>query len=289
MSTLKELLKEVGGTRKDILSLPVESLYINPKFDERKSLGDIEDLALSIFQEGFHPNEPIFVRPSKDGNYFEVADGRRRARAAKIAKEKYGWNGQVYATPAPLQMTDKDLIFATLYSNNDRRKPFEPIEEGKYFITLKKEMNVNEEEISKKIGKSITYILDRIAFASLDQEFSKDISTFIEKGQLSITAATKIAKILDKTERESAWNDIKIAHNALKSDLKNDSKDSQKNKKIKCKDIIKAKKGSLEHISIKILKANLKVVKENYEKTNELYWDGAKDVIEAILKGEIIS
>lgn len=288
MSTLKELLKDVGGSRKDILTLPVESLYINPKFDERKSLGNIEDLALSIFQEGFHPNEPIFVRPSKDGNHFEVADGRRRTRAAKIAKEKFGWSGQVFAVSAPISMTDKDLVFATLYSNNDRRKSFSHIEEGKYFILLKNEFGVKEEEISKKIGKSLTYIIDRIAFASLDQKTSEDIQNFIENGNLSVTAAIKISKIQNPIEREEVWNNIKSAHNDSKN-KKSESVESLKPSKIKNKDIVKAKNGKIEHISIKILKANLKVAKENYEKTNELYWDGAKDVIEAILNGEIIS
>lgn len=300
----RNLAKEVGGKTRENLKLPVESLYFDPKFEKREELGDIDWIVNNILEGGFWNHEPILARPDKTSKKFEVVNGRRRFRACLKAKE-LGWKGMVEVAVTDPNMTNQDLIFMTINSNNDSRKPFSMGEEGEYFQMLV-DMETAPEDISKKIGKSITYVLDRLALANVDSEMKDEFKSYIQEGKLSPTAAAKIAKISDKEERDRIWGEMKSSHNAqVKEATKNETpQETVVNgkkvtvvtspngkekvvhpvvKKMKVSDVAKKAGKGTEHISIKILKKNLEKCETMFKETGSDYWECGVKVLMATL------
>lgn len=272
---------KAGGGTKEMIFLPPEALVIDKEFDLREDLGDIEGLAQSIKEDGFHTNEPVLVRYNKLTEKFHVADGRRRTRSAVYAKEKLGWVGKVAAVPLDPKTSDQDLIFRTMNSNNEHRKPFTAMEEGAYFLKLRDELKVPETEIAEKIFRSITHVRDRIALVKLEPTIKTEISNFISTGVMSTTAAQEIAKEKDPVKQVEKWNEIKELHRKNHED--------GKSTKIKVQHANRITKGHSNAVSIKNIRANKEKLDKLFEETKQDRYSFAAKVIQAILDNKMVS
>lgn len=131
-----------------VVQVPVEKLTIS-RFNIRKSVGDISELADSIRQKGIL--QPIVVRPI--GEKFEVIIGARRFTAAK----KIG----LKTVPAVIRkLSDSDSILESL-TENVQRNNLEPKELGEGIVLLKKN-GLTENQIGKLIGKSGQTVSDMV-------------------------------------------------------------------------------------------------------------------------------
>mgnify|MGYP000302323939 CR=1 FL=1 len=288
-SVARTIAMSHGGGTKEMIRVPVEILYINPKFDKRGELGDIDSLAKNIAMDGFHSNEPILVKPIKDTGTFEVVDGRRRTRASLLAKTEYGWDGFVYAVPLDPKTSDQEIVFRTLNSNSDHRKAFEPVEEGMYYHMLKEELGVSEKDISEKVMKSVTYVRDRIAIATkFDPSIVVEVNKYIVDGVLTPTAAAVIAKEKDKSEQIKNWNLLKNAH-AEKMKSKSSSLENNKTEKIKGKDVSNATKGHTNNISMKFFKENKEKLENIFKETGHEQYKFALSVLWSIENNKVFS
>lgn len=278
-----------GGGTKEMIRVPVEILYIDPKFDKREDLGDIDQLAKDIATDGFHSNEPILVKPIKDTGTFEVVDGRRRTRASLLAKTEHGWDGFVYAVSLDPKTSDQEIVFRTLNSNSDHRKAFEPVEEGMYYHMLKEELGVSEKDISFKVMKSVTYVRDRIALATkFDPSIVVEVNKYINDGVLTPTAAAGIAKEKNKEEQIKKWNLLKDAH-VEKMKSKSSSLENNKTEKIKGKDVSNATKGHTNNISIKFFKENKEKLESVFKDTGHEQYKFAMHVLDCIANNKVFS
>lgn len=118
----------------------------------------LDELAESINRFGVI--EPIVVRPI--GNKYEIIAGERRFKASKLASK----------TTIPsivISLTDKDSEELALLENVQRQS-LNPIEEAVSYKRILDMGYISREELSKKIGKSQSEILNKTRLLNLADE-----------------------------------------------------------------------------------------------------------------------
>ncbi|MDQ0257572.1 ParB family chromosome partitioning protein [Evansella vedderi] len=130
----------------------------------------IEELKTSIEQHGIL--QPIIVRKSIKG--YEIVVGERRFRAAKEAGLK--------SIPAVVRDLTEDQMMEIALIENLQREDLNPLEEAKAYQKLMEHLQVTQEELSKKLGKSRPHIANHVRLLQLPQLAQE----FISEGKLSM-------------------------------------------------------------------------------------------------------
>ena len=170
----------------EIVELPVEELRPNPYqprkvFDEEK----LQELANSIKEHGIF--QPIIVKRSSIKGY-EIIAGERRVKACKmIGLDKI---------PAIVRdFTDQQMMEIALLENLQREN-LNAIEEATAYKNLLETMQVTQEELAKRLGKSRTHITNMLGLLNLPEEV-KDM--MIEE-KISMSHARVLSKLENKEE-----------------------------------------------------------------------------------------
>lgn len=154
-----------------IKEVDIRQLHPNP-YQPRKTFHQeaIEELKQSILQHGIL--QPLIVRKSIKG--FEIVVGERRYRAAKEAN--------LETVPVVVrELTDQQMMeFALL--ENLQREDLNPIEEAMAYKTLIDQLQLTQEEIASRVGKSRPHIANHLRLLSLP----KDIQKLIVDGTISM-------------------------------------------------------------------------------------------------------
>lgn len=173
----------------DIVEVKLSELRSNPyqprqKFDQEK----LVELANSIKEYGVL--EPIIVTKSIKG--YEIVAGERRKKASELAG--------LETIPAIIkEFTDSEMMQIALLENIQREN-LTAIEEAEAYSNLLKVLNVTQEELSNKIGKSRTYITNMVGLLNLPESVKNDIlHGLISAGH---------AKILSKLENEELITEL---------------------------------------------------------------------------------
>jgi ParB family chromosome partitioning protein len=130
-----------------------------PRKDFNKS--ELESLAISIKNQGVI--QPVIIKEKKDikNEYYLIA-GERRWRASQIAK--------IHQIPAIVRNDLKEEKVAELsLIENIQRSELNSLEEAEGYQLLTKEYNYTQEEISKAVGKSRSYIANVSRLLSLSE------------------------------------------------------------------------------------------------------------------------
>ncbi len=182
----------------DIKYIPVGNIIPN-KDQPRKNFNDeqLKELALSIEKNGVL--QPILVRKDKNNPVmFEIIAGERRWRAATLAG--------ISEIPAVIKdLSDKETFEIGLIENLQREN-LSPIEEANGYKKLMTSFDYTQEDISKIINKSRSYIANILRLLSLP----KEVQDMVNNGDLSYS----IARTLVGKE-----NPLKIAKSILKGDM----------------------------------------------------------------------
>lgn len=148
--------------------IKVRELKPNP-FQPRKEFNEeaMQELAASIKEHGVL--QPIIVR--KKGMSYEIVVGERRFRASKLALQK--------EIPAVVRdLTDQQMMeFAVL--ENLQREDLTPIEEAEAYQSLMESLNLTQEQLAQRLGKSRPYIANHVRLLSLPADVKKLITTNI--------------------------------------------------------------------------------------------------------------
>jgi ParB family transcriptional regulator, chromosome partitioning protein len=179
-----------------IQEISIKELRPNP-YQPRKTFKQetIDELKASIVQHGIL--QPLIVRKSIKG--YEIVVGERRYRAAKEAKLK--------TVPAVVRdLTEQQMMeFALL--ENLQREDLTPIEEARAYQALIDQLNITQEELAKRLGKSRPHIANHIRLLSLP----KDVQQLLTDGVLSmghgrallgLKKKEKLKTIVDKIIKE---------------------------------------------------------------------------------------
>ncbi|UCZ53244.1 ParB/RepB/Spo0J family partition protein [Bacillus shivajii] len=151
--------------------LKLSELRPNP-YQPRKVFEEeaIEELKASIEQHGIL--QPLIVRKSIKG--YEIVAGERRYRAAKSAK--------LSTVPAVIKELSEDQMMEIALIENLQREDLNPLEEAKAYQKLLEHLQVTQEQLSKKLGKSRPHIANHVRLLQLPQLAQE----FIAEGKLSM-------------------------------------------------------------------------------------------------------
>ena len=172
--------KKVGGVEK------LKTALIDPKSGQPRKNFDsdaLSELADSIATHGVL--QPILVRETGSGR-FQIIAGERRWRAAKLAG----------LTEIPAVVLDRDDLAAAEIAlvENVQREDLNPIEEAGAFRSLSEEFGLTQEDLSRRVGKSRSYI----ANATRLLELPDDVKDLVSAGRLSAGHARTLLGLRDR-------------------------------------------------------------------------------------------
>ncbi len=145
-----------------VRTLPIFKLTpgtVQPRqvFDEAA----LDELAASIKAQGII--QPLLVRPLNDpGENYEIVAGERRWRAAKKA-------GLTQVPVIVRELSDNDALAIALVENL-QREDLNPIEEARAIATLRSKLNLSQDEVASKIGKSRSAVANALRLLQLPEK-----------------------------------------------------------------------------------------------------------------------
>jgi ParB family chromosome partitioning protein len=144
----------------EILSLSVDKILPNPNQPRKHfDLTLLDELADSIKTYGVLT--PLHVRLIGDDLY-ELVSGERRLRAAQIA-------GLTHIPAMLVQVTDEDSAIIAIMENIQREN-LTYMEEAQSYVQLMNYYHLTQEKIAKVLGKSQSFIANKIRLLKLDPE-----------------------------------------------------------------------------------------------------------------------
>ncbi|PYZ91791.1 chromosome partitioning protein ParB [Salipaludibacillus keqinensis] len=144
----------------------------------------IAELKASIQQHGIL--QPVIVRKSIKG--YEIVVGERRFRAAKEANLK--------VIPAVVKELTEDEMMEIALIENLQREDLNPLEEAKAYQKLLEHLQVTQEELSKRLGKSRPYIANHVRLLQLPQIAQQ----YLSEGELSMGHARALLSLKNQQE-----------------------------------------------------------------------------------------
>lgn len=155
----------------------------NPRkhFDERQ----LEELASTIRKVGIL--QPLLVRKNDDG--YEVIFGSRRYRAGIMA-------GLEVFPCRVVEMTDEQVLEAQAIENL-QRSDLQPLEEADSYKTLLERPEYDVPAIAAKVGKSESYIYQRLKLLELCDEGR----TYLEDEVITVSHAIMLARLQPKDQK----------------------------------------------------------------------------------------
>ena len=141
---------------KQVTQIPTNQLEPNP-LQPRGIINQesISELIESIKEHGIL--EPLIVAKTPAG--YQIIAGERRWRAARTLKLEY--------VPAIIKETTPQQMLEMAIVENVQRKDLNPVERAKAFLRLKEEFSFDNNQIGKKVSKSVPYVINCLKLLTL--------------------------------------------------------------------------------------------------------------------------
>ena len=173
------------ATENDIKEIPVSEIRPNP-YQPRKTFNEeaLNELAESIKNYGIF--QPIIVKKSIKG--YDLIAGERRLRASKLAG--------LSKIPAIVKdFTDDEMREISLLENIQREN-LTAIELAWAYKGIIDNLDIRQEDLAKKIGKSRSHITNTLGLLNLPE----DVQKMILNGEISMGHARVLSKMEDGEE-----------------------------------------------------------------------------------------
>ena len=182
---LNALINDIETDEHAIEQISISECRTNP-YQPRKSFDAdaIEELKISILEYGII--QPLIMRRSIKG--YEIVAGERRFRAAKEAG--------LTEVPAIIKDFDDNEMMEVALLENLQREDLSVIEEALAYKSLINELNLTQEELSNKLGKSRSHIANTMRLLSLPE----DIIIYISNGELSMGHGRALLGLKDESQ-----------------------------------------------------------------------------------------
>ncbi len=215
------ILNDGNLSTNKIYSVDINKIKANPwqprtHFDREK----LDDLAKSIKQHGIL--QPLVV--SQNGNEYQLIAGERRLKAAKLL--------EMERVPVIVKdVSDRDKLELSIIENI-QRDDLDPLETANSYKRLMEEFSLNQEQIAKELGKSISTIANTLRLLKLP----KEIKDALQEEKISFSHAKIILGYPTKTEQLTIFKKIikqgltieklnEISKSLKKKNKKNESQD----------------------------------------------------------------
>ena len=171
------------STEEEVREIPLSELRPNP-YQPRKTFDEesLNELAASIKEHGVF--QPIIVKKSIKG--YEIIAGERRFRASQLAGKE--------TIPAIVREFSDTQMMEIALLENLQREDLNPIEEAEAYKNLMLNLNLTQEELAKRVGKSRSYITNILGILSLP-DTTKNL---VKENKLSLGHAKILSKLEDK-------------------------------------------------------------------------------------------
>ena len=181
------------ATNEEVININLSDLRVNP-YQPRKNFDEeaLQELSNSIKEHGVF--QPIIVKKSIKG--YEIIAGERRFRASKLAGKE--------TIPAIVRsFTDEQMMEIALLENLQREN-LSAIEEAIAYKAMIEKLNLTQEELSKKVGKSRSHITNILGLLRLPSE----VQEMITKKEITMGHARAISKLESSDEMINLANQI---------------------------------------------------------------------------------
>lgn len=194
---LEERIMETAK-EEEIHEISLDEIRVNP-YQPRKTFDEnaLNELAESIKIHGII--QPIIVKKSIKG--YEIVAGERRYRASRLAGKT--------SIPAIIRDFSDEQMMEIAVLENLQRENLNAIEEAEAYKNLMTNLNLNHEELAKKVGKSRSHITNMLGILSLPTV----VKNLISENKISMGHA----RVLSKLEDNAKINEL--AHNVVEQQL----------------------------------------------------------------------
>jgi len=177
-----------------IVEIEIDSIEVNP-FQPRSYFNEeaLQELATSIKELGVI--QPITVRKLK-GNSFQIVSGERRFRASKLIGNK--------TIPAYIRLANDQEMLEMALVENVQRENLDPIEIALSYQRMIDEINLTQEEMAKRVGKSRSSITNFLRLLKLDPI----VQTGMRDGFLSMGHGRALINIDDAKKQIEIYEKI---------------------------------------------------------------------------------
>lgn len=199
------------ATEEEVREIPLDELRVNP-YQPRTVFNEeaLKELATSIKEFGVF--QPIIVKKSIKG--YEIVAGERRFRASKLA-------GKTTIPAIVRDFTDEQMMEIAILENLQREN-LNALEEANAYHNLMIRLNLTQEEVAEKVGKSRSHITNLLGLLTLPETIKKQI----EENKISMGHARVLSKLEDKTQIEKLASEI-INENLSVRQLEERSQDKE--------------------------------------------------------------
>lgn len=189
----------VDASDERVQEIELSQIRPNP-YQPRRTFDEtaLNELAASIKQNGVF--QPIMLRESSVKG-FEIIAGERRFRASKIAGKE--------TVPAIVREFDEETMMQVAVLENLQREDLTALEEAEAYSMLMTNLNLTQEEVAQRLGKSRPYIANYLRLLGLPEEVKKMLQTT----EISMGQARTLLGLKDKNQI------VKIAKKVIKENL----------------------------------------------------------------------
>lgn len=172
---------------KQVLEIPVDQISPDPA-QPRRTFEEIEDMANSIKGAGGRILQPISLRPFEKG--YRIIFGERRYKGACLVGMK--------TVPSIIHenVSDGEALEMQLVENL-QRQDVQPMQQAIGFKRLAEEREMNVQEISVRVGKSVYFVRQQLKLNDLTSKWQ---AIFLKNG-ISLTTALKICVLPPEAQK----------------------------------------------------------------------------------------
>lgn len=176
----EEIVK--SASKDEIINIRLDMLRSNP-YQPRKVFDEkaLEELKESIIEHGVF--QPIIVKESIRG--YEIIAGERRVKASRLAG--------LETIPAIIRNFNDEQMMEIALLENLQRENLTAIEEAKAYNELINNLNITQDALAKKVGKSRSHITNMIGLLRLP----KEVQDYVLYNEISMGHARVLSKIED--------------------------------------------------------------------------------------------
>jgi ParB family chromosome partitioning protein len=177
-----------------IANIPIGNIESNP-FQPREDFDDqaLNELAASISEQGII--QPITVRKLGYDKY-QLISGERRLKASKIAG--------LTSIPSYIRVANDQQMLEMALVENIQRESLNALEIALSYNRLLEECALSQEELSKRVGKNRTTIINYVRLLKLPAE----IQVAVRDNQLTMGHARAIINIEDEATQLTIFRNV---------------------------------------------------------------------------------
>lgn len=177
-----------------IVEIEIASIEVNP-YQPRTHFSEeaLQELANSIKELGVI--QPITVR-KLENKKFQIVSGERRFRASKLIGNK--------TIPAYIRLANDQEMLEMALVENVQRENLDPIEVALSYQRMIDEINLTQDQMAKRVGKSRSSITNFLRLLKLDPI----VQTGLRDGFLSMGHGRALINILNSSDQLKIYEKI---------------------------------------------------------------------------------